>query len=443
MDFIHTIRLEMIPTKKAKTLVDASNDNTNPTNTSTSSEPNQLDNDETTPFSFKHDGFEDEEYKRKTTSSKGKEKVVDEPHEDITTQHKHKLERGNDKQRKEGGHLFPGEPILCQLIQAANLFQKLGLKDILSLTLTCTQIFKQLSPLISDHYMFRYNYKTNLQHYHPKNVVLFSTNVECLFNNPCLSNIQSVMFDDYCFPEVITLPDSVTHFTVGSKYMFDTPPSFNQKVTKFPSHITHLTLGYYYNQTLSTKNLPTCLTHLILGSEFNQSLNDLPYSLLYLQTSDYFMQPLSHLPPKLSHLILGNNWNHPVDGVLPQSLKHLVFEYSFNKPINKLPGKLTHLTVGDQFNQAVNDLPLSLTHIKFGANFCQSINRLPPNIIQIELGYWFSNQHISSLPLSVQQVTFMYYTLPVSHLSKDIQFRLKSWENGKYVFKPYHYQPAL
>eukprot|EP01112_Ceratiomyxa_fruticulosa_P019987 TRINITY_DN6682_c0_g1_i3.p1 TRINITY_DN6682_c0_g1~~TRINITY_DN6682_c0_g1_i3.p1 ORF type:complete len:129 (+),score=44.25 TRINITY_DN6682_c0_g1_i3:555-941(+) len=112
-------------TKKAKELVDSNNENTN-TTPSTSIEPNH---NQTTSSSLQQD-CEGKGHKIKSRSLKGKEEVI-EPSEDITTQQRnHKPQQETDQQQQKGSHLFPRDPIICQLIQAANLFEKLGLKDI-------------------------------------------------------------------------------------------------------------------------------------------------------------------------------------------------------------------------------------------------------------------------------------------------------------------------
>eukprot|EP01112_Ceratiomyxa_fruticulosa_P013890 TRINITY_DN3938_c0_g1_i19.p1 TRINITY_DN3938_c0_g1~~TRINITY_DN3938_c0_g1_i19.p1 ORF type:complete len:301 (+),score=45.39 TRINITY_DN3938_c0_g1_i19:165-1067(+) len=238
-------------TKKAKALVDASNGNTN-TTTETSSEPNRLHYD------------------------------------------------GNISFQRDGMRLFPGDPIICQLIQAANLFRKLGLRDILSLALTSQQIFKQLSPLIPDHFLLRYHEKTNIQHYHPKKLLICTSKLDGLFNNPFLFNLREVKFDNECNFEVTELPASVTHLKFGLK--------FNKKITKLSPNITHLELGLYFDQPISRSGLPVNLTHLTIVGQFNQPVNDLPLNLTHLNLWGDFSQPINELPPKLTHIALGKQW---------------------------------------------------------------------------------------------------------------------------------------
>eukprot|EP01112_Ceratiomyxa_fruticulosa_P005788 TRINITY_DN1662_c0_g1_i9.p1 TRINITY_DN1662_c0_g1~~TRINITY_DN1662_c0_g1_i9.p1 ORF type:complete len:155 (-),score=43.98 TRINITY_DN1662_c0_g1_i9:588-1052(-) len=151
-------------TKKTEVLVGASNNNNTSTITTTittCTSPNQLENNEIT-SSLQHDGR----------------------------------------------FLFSGEPVICQLIQATNLFQKLTLKDILSLTFTSQQIFKQLSPLISNRYFLHYHDNTNIQHYHPKKLFITTPNLEKLFDDPFLSNVYKIKFTQFFDFRTNKLPDS-------------------------------------------------------------------------------------------------------------------------------------------------------------------------------------------------------------------------------------------
>eukprot|EP01112_Ceratiomyxa_fruticulosa_P013889 TRINITY_DN3938_c0_g1_i17.p1 TRINITY_DN3938_c0_g1~~TRINITY_DN3938_c0_g1_i17.p1 ORF type:complete len:360 (+),score=56.99 TRINITY_DN3938_c0_g1_i17:1279-2358(+) len=310
-------------TKKAKALVDASNGNTN-TTTEASSEPNQLHYDGN--ISFQRDGFEDEERKRKNKLWKGKEKVVTERNEDITTQHNHNQLEIEPRQQN-GMRLFPGDPIICQLIQAANLFRKLGLRDILSLALTSQQIFKQLSPLIPDHFLLRYHEKTNIQHYHPKKLLICTSKLDGLFNNPFLFNLREVKFDNECNFEVTELPASVTHLKFGLK--------FNKKITKLSPNITHLELGLYFDQPISRSGLPVNLTHLTIVGQFNQPVNDLPLNLTHLNLWGDFSQPINELPPKLTHIALGKKFLCYISS-LPASVQQVIFCEHYNQPVSHL-----------------------------------------------------------------------------------------------------------
>eukprot|EP01112_Ceratiomyxa_fruticulosa_P005921 TRINITY_DN1672_c1_g2_i1.p1 TRINITY_DN1672_c1_g2~~TRINITY_DN1672_c1_g2_i1.p1 ORF type:complete len:345 (-),score=61.57 TRINITY_DN1672_c1_g2_i1:202-1236(-) len=341
----------MIPLKKAKSMVHANNTGFHYT-TSTSTEPNQLDHNEPT-SSFQCDDFGDEDLKRKSRSIKGKEKVVTEPREVIVTQPNYKLERETEQQQK-GRHLFPGDPVICQLIQAADLFERLDLQSVLTVSQTSKQILQQLSPFISSTFMLKYHDYTNIQHYHPKKLLVSTNNLGTLFINPFLTKVYKIKFDDDCKFELTQLPDSVTHLAL--------PKRFNSKISKHLSNITNLKFGWFFNYPISSETLPRNLTYIKFGVYFNQI----------------------------------------IDYLLPEKLTHLKFH------------KHSH------FTKTVNGLPPNLTFIQFGQHF---------------------RQFISQLPSSMKQVIFFYgYNLPVDHLlevSKNIQFKIRTWENKKLVCKTY------
>ena len=65
-----------------------------------------------------------------------------------------------------------------------------------------------------------------------------------------------------------------------------------------PISLTHLELGYYYNQPLD--NLPNSLTHLILGFWYNQLLDHLPSNVTDLTLGTKYDQRLDNLPKSLN-----------------------------------------------------------------------------------------------------------------------------------------------
>eukprot|EP01112_Ceratiomyxa_fruticulosa_P016535 TRINITY_DN500_c1_g1_i1.p1 TRINITY_DN500_c1_g1~~TRINITY_DN500_c1_g1_i1.p1 ORF type:complete len:371 (-),score=68.67 TRINITY_DN500_c1_g1_i1:251-1363(-) len=370
----------MIPSKKVNSLVDANNNTENPT-----FETSQVDKScfETTSNSLEN-GFLDEECNRKTGLNKEKEGTITEDSEDIFTL----LCQQEDK-------YFPGEPVIFQLIQAANLFQKLSLDDVRSLARTSTQLFKQVSPLISNEYMLYYHKKSVIKHYYPTKLYISTPNLEKLLSNPCFSKVHKVKFDDHFnFPINQPLPPSVTHAIFGRQ--------FNQNLTTLSSNLTRIEFGRDFNVPISSENLPASLKQLTVGSRFNQPLDDLPMGLTHLELGNDFNLPIRHLPRSLTHLKLGFYFSSDVDS-LPDSLTHLVCGYLFDKPINNLPKRLTHL----------------------------------------ELGYWFQ-RYISSLPASLQHVIFyVQYAQPVSHLDKNIQFKITVWKDGMLVTVPYPVKQPL
>eukprot|EP01112_Ceratiomyxa_fruticulosa_P005160 TRINITY_DN15760_c0_g1_i1.p2 TRINITY_DN15760_c0_g1~~TRINITY_DN15760_c0_g1_i1.p2 ORF type:complete len:106 (-),score=16.27 TRINITY_DN15760_c0_g1_i1:625-942(-) len=98
-----------------------------------------------------------------------------------------------------------------------------------------------------------------------------------------------------------------------------------------PSTLTHVRFGKYYDKPL-TCLLSRCtnITHLTLGFDYNQSL------------------PL-----------------------LPQSLKYLILRALFSYPLNNTLSQcnLTHFVLGDCFNQLLSNLPQTITYLQLGDEF--------------------------------------------------------------------------
>eukprot|EP01112_Ceratiomyxa_fruticulosa_P013885 TRINITY_DN3938_c0_g1_i1.p1 TRINITY_DN3938_c0_g1~~TRINITY_DN3938_c0_g1_i1.p1 ORF type:complete len:232 (+),score=39.96 TRINITY_DN3938_c0_g1_i1:780-1475(+) len=222
--------------------VDAINETAN-TTTSTSTEPNQPDHNETT-FSMK----------------------------------------------QNGECSFLGVSILYQLIQAANLFEKLDLNDVLSLALTSNQFFKQLSPMISNTYVFKYHSHTNIQHYHPKKLLIMTQNLKGLFNNPFLSNVYKIKFDNRWNLEFPELPDSVTHVTLST--------NLGNYISKLPLKITHLELSYWFWQHIA--QLPPTTKQVIVSEKFKQSVShlskDIQFKVRRWENNAWVFRPYEYQP---------------------------------------------------------------------------------------------------------------------------------------------------
>ena len=98
-----------------------------------------------------------------------------------------------------------------------------------------------------------------------------------------------------------------------------------------------------------------------------------------------FSKSVDLLPQTITHIKFGYSFNHPVDN-LPYHLLWLEFGYTFNQSVDMLPHKITYLVFGNDFSQPVNDLPNCLEYVSFGYKFSQSLNCLPDSIIYIIIG---------------------------------------------------------
>lgn len=98
-----------------------------------------------------------------------------------------------------------------------------------------------------------------------------------------------------------------------------------------------------------------------------------------------FSKSVDLLPTTLTHIKFGYSFDNPVDN-LPYNLEWLEFGHSFNQQVNMLPHTITYLVFGDLFNQQVDDLPNLIEYISFGKNFNKSLNCLPDSIVFINIG---------------------------------------------------------
>eukprot|EP01112_Ceratiomyxa_fruticulosa_P013123 TRINITY_DN3673_c0_g2_i1.p1 TRINITY_DN3673_c0_g2~~TRINITY_DN3673_c0_g2_i1.p1 ORF type:complete len:216 (+),score=35.23 TRINITY_DN3673_c0_g2_i1:435-1082(+) len=180
-----------------------------------------------------------------------------------------------------------------------------------TLTLRCSltrdhfkAIFKATLTLIENHLILHYHRNTNIQHFHPKKLLISTPNLRGLLYNPFLSNVRDIVFGDGYFFTITPLPSWITHVTFNNNY--NTCFSIN----KLPDQITHLSLGWSFNQPISTSNLPNKLTFLKLGCCFNWPITSLPQTLTHFCLGSHFSQPLSSLcslPPSTTHLEFAPN----------------------------------------------------------------------------------------------------------------------------------------
>lgn len=110
--------------------------------------------------------------------------------------------------------------------------------------------------------------------------------------------------------------------------------SFHGPSFKFPSHVSTLDFGNFYDNRLS---LPETVTTLSFNNTYYQHV---------------------YLPPNLISLTVGDSFNGLLD--LPSTLIYLKLGASYNQPL-KLPDSLRYLTISCHYNnkiQYVNNLEI-------------------------------------------------------------------------------------
>ena len=163
------------------------------------------------------------------------------------------------------------------------------------------------------------------------------------------------------------------------------------------------------------------------GSMFNKSINGLPNSLRHL-IFGYSFNRVIILSDSLTHLTFGYCFNQDIN--LPNSLTHLTFCKNFNKLVI-FPNYLTHLTFGYDFNQFIL-IPNSLTHLTFGRNFNKNIE-LPENLLFIKM-FQPSIEMVEKMPNHVKELCIYFDYCDVfrlENLPNSIEkLEINNWNNN-------------
>jgi len=130
------------------------------------------------------------------------------------------------------------------------------------------------------------------------------------------SRLSSTYELNYCTMAALHLPATLTNLTLQR------PFNLQVKATDFPTGLTHLTFGGWFDQKVD--ELPSSITHLAFGTHFQQRVDNLPDSLTHLTFGWHFNQPVDNLPASLTHLYLGALFTHQLDwSTLPTKLEYL------------------------------------------------------------------------------------------------------------------------
>ena len=269
---------------------------------------------------------------------------------------------------------------------------------------------------------------------------------EMTFKSILPSSIKKLVFSlGYFEPNIFSkIPESITHLTIrynvmNQYYQIASPDSIlvcPKDLTLNLTHLTHLTLGYYFNYRV--ESLPQTITHLVFGDSFNKEINigNLPPNLTHLFCGNSFNKKVNNLPPNITHLSLGNSFTKSIDDI-PLSITHLSFGHSFNRSINNLSSRsnLKSLTLGDLFGQPLEKLPSNLQCLNIGREFNSRL-LIPLSLVSLifcwgslfnrKVEFAFQDQAIPSL----RHLTFGKYfnllidDLPLSltHLTLREQF---------------------
>src|SRR5207253_2389064 len=117
-----------------------------------------------------------------------------------------------------------------------------------------------------------------------------------------------------------------------------------------PNKLKTIKFGSNFNQPLIDV-LPKSLEAIKFGKSFDNKINSLPVGLKYIKFGFNFNQKISRqfFPNSINTIIFGDEFNNPLDDVLPDNLSCLKLGWEFNKPIKKLPDNLKLLIVNGKY----------------------------------------------------------------------------------------------
>ncbi len=259
-----------------------------------------------------------------------------------------------------------------------------------------------------------------------KNAFSNSKNIESIsfgfhYNNPFYEN---------SFPESLkTLELGFLYKRPFEKNVF--PSSLNELVIKsiynhplkeyvFGKNIVSLNIKTDNSITLEPNVLPKSLRTLVWEYYSDQEVEKdvIPLGVLNLTLRGFFIKQfgINSIPPSVMELYLGKAFNNElVQGILPNSIKKLVFEmgciYNYQLRANDLPNSIEVLHLPDMYDKPIEALvlPFGLTECKFGFSWNQPLEKtiLPPLLEKLYFGQEFKQKiDLSDIPESVYFIQF-------------------------------------
>ena len=214
------------------------------------------------------------------------------------------------------------------------------------------------------------------------------------------SRIKRIWFGLSFNSNINNIPDCVEEINFGYE--------FNQEIDKYPDSLKYIKFSNDFNQKVD--NLPPNVIHIIFGNNFNQSIDNLPDSVKYIEFGggSKLTHRINKFPKNLTHLSFDGEYNFELNNLpntishlnlskyvssidkFPDSIKKLNLGYAFNKQISKYPKNLEVLMFERSFNQPINNLPDSIKFLQLSENFNLQINKFPKNLKFLVLNYEFN-----------------------------------------------------
>lgn len=145
---------------------------------------------------------------------------------------------------------------------------------------------------------------------------------------------------------------------------------------------------------------------LVIDGTFNKPIIAFPIALQDLIIQGSYNQDLPEFPTTLINLVIGGIYNNPLP-VLPQSLISIKLLGKFNKPIVFLPDNLKKIQIAGSFDQILPTLPNSLIEIDITQNaisYNKPLPFLPSNLVVLKLESPFFEFRIETLPMSLKEL---------------------------------------
>lgn len=145
---------------------------------------------------------------------------------------------------------------------------------------------------------------------------------------------------------------------------------------------------------------------LVIDGAFNKPIIAFPIALQDLIIQGSYNQNLPEFPKTLKNLIIGGIFNKDL-GLLPESLISLTLKGRFNKEISYLPLNLNVLQIAGSFNKIIPELPISLLELditRHAISFNSPLPPLPNNLKVLKLESPFFEYPISMLPDSLKEL---------------------------------------
>lgn len=133
---------------------------------------------------------------------------------------------------------------------------------------------------------------------------------------------------------------------------------------------------------------------------------------------------INQIPEHLMHLVIEIIINN--DSPLPEGIKNIKVEESYNKPLQKLPESLLKLDLGVKFNHSINVLPKNLQELILSDCYKKPLPELPKNLLKLDLKNNYTH-FISKFPKKLEELNLGGYNKIIKSLNN-----LKVLNLGKY-----------